>query len=309
MIGQDASTRIFETAAPARAGPQNFVVVVNPAAGACGSGLAAQVAERLRSNGCAIVVETAAKHGRIYEIAKTAMADAVLVAGGDGSVNEAARGLLERPRPRPALGIIPQGTVNILADELRLPADADDLAAIFARGATAPLHLGLANGRPFALMASAGVDAAVVAIVDLALKEKIGRLAYVVAAAKFFWSRFWSGECPDVAAHTDAGDIVAKCVIVAKSKYYGGRFVIDRSASVLQPGLSLVAVSDFSLLGLLAVARYFLTGKLDRSGRIRRIGISRASLRGSVATQIDGDFSGAAPLDIRPCDETLDVLI
>ena len=136
MIGQDASTRLVETAAPARAGPQNFVVVVNPAAGACGSGLAAQVAERLRSNGCAIVVETAAKHGRIYEIAKTAMADAVLVAGGDGSVNEAARGLLERPRPRPALGINPQGTVNILADELRLPADADDLAAIFARGAT-----------------------------------------------------------------------------------------------------------------------------------------------------------------------------
>jgi len=241
----------------------------------------------------------------IRQLAETTRADALLVAGGDGSVNEAVRGLLARAAPRPKLGVIPQGTVNVLTQELALPEESEALAEMFMRGETKPLHVGLANGRPFVLMASGGVDAAAVEMVDVelkGLKRTFGRLAYALAAARIFWR----GDFPDIVAETDAGTLTAKCVVVAKSRFYGGKHVID--AGVTRRGLRLVALTEISPRAALALYRYFITGRPDDAGCIRRLAVSRATLRGACATQIDGDYLGPAPVDICEADETLEIL-
>lgn len=284
-----------------------FAVVVNPAAGGAGRPLARDIAERLAARGHEVAIEDAAAPGHIRQLATTTRAAALLVAGGDGSINEAVRGLLARQTPRPALGIIPQGTVNVLAQDLGLPDDAETLAQIFVRGATRPLHVGLANGRPFTLMASAGLDAAVVAAVDLGLdglKKRTGRFAYAVAAAQ----TLLRGDFPDVLAETDAGPLRAKCVVVAKSRYYGGRFVIDAEAGATKPGLSLVALSEISPRAVLALARYFASGRPDEGGCIRKLAVRRVTLTGDAATQIDGDYLGRTPLEIYEAAEALEVL-
>lgn len=286
-----------------RAPAESFIIVVNPDAGGECRRLASAVAAELAARGRRIVVEDAVRQGHIRRLAETTRADALLVAGGDGSINEAVRGLLARPAPRPALGVIPQGTVNVLTQELGLPEESAALAEIFARGGTKPLHVGLANGRPFVLMASAGLDAAIVQSVDLGLKKALGRFAYAVAAAKILAR----GDFPDIEAETDAGTLRAKCVVVAKSKYYGGRFVIDAAADVTRPGLSLVALTEISLGATLALVRYFASGRLDAAGRIRKLAVRRATLRGGAA-QIDGDYLCPTPVDIREADETLDIL-
>ncbi|WBJ99756.1 diacylglycerol/lipid kinase family protein [Methylocystis parvus] len=284
----------------------DFVIVVNPDAGGERRRLAEAVTAALAARGRRVVVETAIHRGHIRQTAESVRAGALLVAGGDGSVNEAVRGLLARPGPRPKLGVVPQGTVNVLAQELRLPKDGAALAEIFLRGATKPLYVGLANGRPFTLMASAGLDAEVVKTVDIGrkrLKRHLGRLAYALAAAKIFAR----GGFPDIEAETDAGALRAKCVVVAKSRYYGGNYVIDASADVTRPGLSLVALTEVSPRAALALFRYVATGRLDEAGCVKRLAIRKATLRGAGAAQIDGDYLGPAPVEICEAEETLDV--
>ncbi|WP_424361340.1 diacylglycerol/lipid kinase family protein [Methylocystis parvus] len=284
--------------------PESFLVIVNPSAGGDKRRLAKDVAARLTKGGRSVSLEIAAGPGEIRRLAEAARADAVLVAGGDGSINEAVCGLLARPTSRPALGVIPQGTVNVLMRELGLPEDASALADIFLRGETKPLHIGRANGAPFLLMASAGLDAAVVETVDLGLKRKIGRLAYAVSAAKVLAR----GGFPDVEAQTEAGVLRAKCVVVSNAKHYGGGFVIDRSANVTRPGLSLVALTEISPRATLALMRYFLTGALDGAGCVRKLATRRVTIRGEGAAQIDGDYLGRMPVEICAGDETLDIL-
>ncbi len=292
---------------PKSAPAESFVIVVNPDAGGERRRLAGAIARQLAAGGRRAIVEEAVRPGHIRQLAETTRADALLVAGGDGSVNEAVRGLLARPAPRPKLGVIPQGTVNVLTQELGLPEESEALAEIFMRGETKPLHVGLANGRPFVLMASAGVDAAAVEMVDVelrGLKRTFGRLAYAVAAARIFWR----GAFPDIVAETDAGTLTAKCVVVAKSRFYGGKCVIDAEADATRPGLRLVALTEISPRAALALIRYFITGRPDDAGCIRRLAVSRATLRGACAAQIDGDYLGPAPVEICEADETLEIL-
>lgn len=285
--------------------PRGFVIVANPAAGAAAASLAWGVAQRLAACGAQARWEAAIAPGDIFRIARGVEADALLIAGGDGSINEAARGLLARAQPRPKLGIIPQGTVNVLARELALPRDAGALAEIFLRGRTAPLHVGLADGRPFVLMASAGIDAGVVRAIDLSLKRRLGRFAYLVAAA----SVLRRGDFPQVTAHTDVGTVAGPIVVVAKSRFYGGGFVIDPARSVLAPGLSLIVLTEISVGAVAALIFYLATGRVDAAGRLRRLAVTRVALRGAgVAVQIDGDFLGETPVEIRDGDETLDLL-
>lgn len=284
---------------------ESFAIAVNPDAGGERKRLVETVAALLTARGRKVIVEEAATPGDISRIAQTTRADALLVAGGDGSINKALRGLLARPAPRPALGIIPQGTVNVLRRELALPLESEALAEIFARGNTKPLHVGLANGQPFALMASGGVDAAVIEAVDLALKKKIGRLAFAVAAAKIFLR----GNFPRIEAKTDEETLCARWVVVTKSRRYGGPFVINSAADVTKPGLTLVALTEISPRAALALARYFLTGRLDDAGCIRKIAVTRVTLGAAdVPAQIDGDFLGRGPVEIREAQEVLAVL-
>lgn len=88
--------------------------------------------------------------------------DVVACAGGDGTVNEALNGMPERGAP--PLAMIPLGTANVLAKELRLPRDPVGLARVIARGRPVAWDVGIErrSDHKFALMASAGFDAHVV---------------------------------------------------------------------------------------------------------------------------------------------------
>jgi len=137
--------------------------------------------------------ETAAEDdGRAaVEAALAAAPDVVLVAGGDGTLREAAERLRGTGVP---LALVPVGTANNFARELRLPMN--DLAgavSIAFRGADHSIDLGLAevvrqDGREsrhtFLVMAGIGVDAQMAANVSKRMKKRIGWLAYVDPIAR-----------------------------------------------------------------------------------------------------------------------------
>ena len=106
---------------------------------------------------------------------------AVCVVGGDGTLAEAATGLAGTDPP---LALIPRGTANQVAHNLRIPTNLEEAVEVAVHGEAAPVDLGRIGDRVFALVAGAGFDAAVMASATRGLKERWGFAAYVFAAVK-----------------------------------------------------------------------------------------------------------------------------
>src|SRR5262245_2308310 len=111
-------------------------------------------------------------------------AEVVIVCGGDGTINEAAQSLVGTET---ALAVLPCGTANVLAREMRLPCDVNELAKLIADRSARTISVGRAvkpdTGwqRYFLLMAGIGLDATIVNGVDLGLKRVIGAGAYLAS--------------------------------------------------------------------------------------------------------------------------------
>lgn len=140
-----------------------ILILANPTAGAFRRVKLDAVTRHLARAGHHVTVQLTRRAGDIRDTlaALPDRFDRVVIAGGDGSVNEALAGFQQVPDP-PDLAVIPFGTANVLALELKLPRRPTALAAMISAGRTIPLHYGEANGHPFVLVVSAGYDAAVV---------------------------------------------------------------------------------------------------------------------------------------------------
>ena len=108
-------------------------------------------------------------------------ADLLFVWGGDGMVQHCSHAAVGSGA---TLAIIPAGTANLFATNLGIPKDLEAAVAIGLAGARRKLDLGTINGEHFAVMAGAGLDAAMIRDADAGLKDRIGRAAYVFTGAK-----------------------------------------------------------------------------------------------------------------------------
>jgi YegS/Rv2252/BmrU family lipid kinase len=108
-------------------------------------------------------------------------ADVVFVWGGDGTVQRSVDGLAGS---HASMAILPAGTANLFAANLGIPKDITEAVRIGLHGARRTLDLGRINGEHFAVMAGAGFDARMIRDADRGMKDRVGRLAYVVTGAR-----------------------------------------------------------------------------------------------------------------------------
>ncbi|WP_265094641.1 diacylglycerol kinase family protein, partial [Enterobacter hormaechei] len=105
----------------------------------------------------------------------TGVVDAIVVGGGDGSINAVLEGALAARLP---LGILPLGTANDLARTLGIPPDPVAAAGIIQAGYLRQIDLGRVNGHLFANVASLGLSVELTRRLTGALKRRWGRLGY-----------------------------------------------------------------------------------------------------------------------------------
>ena len=120
--------------------------------------------------------------------------DLIIAAGGDGTVNEALNGIGDAPDGfvRARLGVLPLGTVNVFARELKIPLRIERAWDVLQRGNEMRIDLprvefsanGIRQQRYFVQLAGAGLDARAIELVDWEHKKKIGPLAYLIAGLK-----------------------------------------------------------------------------------------------------------------------------
>lgn len=107
--------------------------------------------------------------------------DLVLVWGGDGTVQRCVDALAGSDT---TVAVIPAGTANQLAGNLDIPTDLQEAVRIAFHGSRRRLDVGKLNGEHFAVMAGAGFDAQMINDADSELKDRAGRLAYVLTGLR-----------------------------------------------------------------------------------------------------------------------------
>ncbi len=278
---------------------RDVLIVANPKArGFSESTLATIEAEFVR-NFLNVETRRSAKRGDIRQtVAAIGGAfDVVAVHGGDGSINEAVAGLRQIAGRRPALALIAGGTANVLALETETGFASLHIAQDIMEGRTTPLHYGLANGRPFLLMASAGLDAAIVHQIPSGLKAAFGKWAYIAAAI----ARRRRARTPDLLVTVAGRIIVCRIAICANASRYGGDFIIAPETHATLPGLQLVLIEEDSLLGLLRIGWRLLAGSTLEGAGVRTLGADEIEIAAvaPTPTQLDGDPFGTTPLHVR----------
>ena len=125
----------------------------------------AEAEAALKAAGVKFDLAISQKKGQIVELAEQAAVEKfspIIVAGGDGSIGDAANGLMRAVRSTdgwtPPLGIMPTGSANDLAYALGLPTDLNEAARAIAAGKTKAMDLGKLNDRYFVNNSAAGLE-------------------------------------------------------------------------------------------------------------------------------------------------------
>jgi YegS/Rv2252/BmrU family lipid kinase len=304
MMPHDAHTAAAlatSDAPPAR----RLLVVYNPVAGRRRRRRFMAMMARLEALGCSVSLRETGGPGDATALARAAGpedGDVLVAAGGDGTFNEVANGLVQSGRPGPLpLAIMPLGTSNVLAAEIGLRADPEAAALTVARGTARPISLGRIrrpgeDARIFLLMAGAGFDAHVVAGVGPVAKRLLGRFAYVGEAVRQVW-RF---GYPTYRVTIDGAAQDVSSVVVAKARRYGGPFVIAPKARIEDPSLQ-VCICERNRRDLLPRFVFGLfSGRLADVAGFRILTAHQVRIEGPEddPVQCDGDVVTSLPVEI-----------
>ncbi len=283
-------------------------LIINPFASTVTTKSIAAVRLGLSAHDVSEVTTTARDHAT--ELAREAAdegVDAVAVLGGDGTVNEAANGLLGADTET-ALAPLPGGSTNVFVRTLGLPRKpapaARAIAIALEKGSSRHIPVGTANGRVFLFHVGIGFDAAVVAQVErrAELKRKIGQAIFVYAAFAT-WFRHYDRTRPRFRVAGDDGTGVdgyfAICLNTNPYTYLGLRPFNVAPGATGENGLTAVTLTRFGVGTLLGVTARAL-GKGESVARHPAVDIRRDQPRlvvtghGPVPWQADGDYLGEA---------------
>ena len=282
-------------------------MIFNPTAGRRRRARLDAVLGLLYAAGCAIELRPTAQRGDAEAFAaevEAAETDVVLAAGGDGTINEVANGLLGSGVP---LALCPLGTANVLAAEIGLDTAPAAIADALLRGRALAVRPGLANDRLFLQMAGAGFDAHVVQGVTPGIKRLLGKGAYVLETFR----QQLRYRFPALTVTIDGVAYQASSAIIAKGRYYAGRFICSPDARLEKPEFQ---VCLFLTGGVLAVMRYgaaMLFGRVPTLKDVKLVTGTVVSVAGPDGDPVqgDGDTIARLPLSVTLAEETLTLLL
>lgn len=284
------------------------VLIYNPKSGRqVARRLLPAVLGELSAGGFAVEGVPTAGPGDATRLARAAAADheVVFAMGGDGTLREAAVGLLGTGA---ALGPLPAGTANVLALAFGLPRAARPAARVLPSCRAQEVDVGVAGSVPFLMMASCGVDAAVMARQNARLKRLLGPFAVAWTALR----RLWTYDYPEIELRFGSRAARARLAVVSNIPYYGGAFRLAPGADFRDRRLDL-----FLFHGRGGTATFRLGLDLARGRHLGRpdvetVAVDQVEIHGppGVPFQVDGDVLAASPpLTVGLAPERLRVLL
>jgi diacylglycerol kinase (ATP) len=296
---------------------RNTVLIYNPRAGRLGRGgraLLTRAVEVLTKNGHTVTVVPTTGPKTAGAMAREHIergADLIVAAGGDGTINEVADGMVFSEVP---LAILPAGTANVLAMEIRIGSKMERAAEMIEASVPYRIsagHLTCADGsvsRYFLLMAGAGLDAHIASQVNAAVKARLGKLAYWLAG----W-RVLGRDLPLFDVEANGQKFRCSFALLSKVRNYGGDFAIAQDVTLFDDEFEMVLFEGRSTFRYL---KYFAGLLFNRHRGMTGVTVMRtaeAQLSGpvdvQVYTQIDGEVAGHLPAEVKIVPAALTLLI
>jgi YegS/Rv2252/BmrU family lipid kinase len=228
----------------------------------------------------------------------------LIICGGDGTIHSV---LPPAVKARVPIGILPTGTANVLARELKIPMSLDRAIEVLGRGRKRSLSLGIADGRYFHLMAGVGADGYIINRVGLSLKRFLGVAAFWVTGLSRFWSYPLREFYVDIGGHSHT----ATFAVVSNSRYYGGHLLLAPRASVFENLLDVCLFTSKNHFRFLSYLWGSLRGDHLKYPDVVYEKTAQLEISGdeSIEVQLDGELSGHLPARFAIADSQVEVII
>ena len=251
--------------------------------------------------------------------------DTIVACGGDGTVHDVLQGIAGRDA---ALGIIPLGTANAMAHDLRLPISCERAARALLTATPKRIALGkieyrdfnnIPSSRYFTVAAGVGVDAHLFYKLNRLIKDRMGMTAYYTKALHLWWThrmRYFEAEFSRNSGGTQREARLSEMLAV-RINHFGG---VLRE---LAPGASL-ARNDMRLVLCRTGNRalylmYVFRGMLGLSNGVPGIELAHADeitcrhasgeKDEDIYVEADGELLGRLPITLSMVPEALTVLV
>lgn len=302
------------------------VLIYNPVAGRRPTGRerdACRAAELLRAAGLKIELAPTTGPQMAGALASAAVergADVVFACGGDGTINEVVNGLAGTPA---ALGILPAGTANIVARELRLPLHPVRAARQFRQWSARRIALGHAQWedsgiatsgvsaprRYYISVAGVGFDAHIVYKLSPQLKLRWGVAGYVLESFR----QLLPYPFPEFAACFNGQARQGTFAVIHRTKLYAGWLHLAPSAGLFKPELALCSFASRSRLRYLLYATMVMARQhmhlhdvaLDICTEVRCAPVDPGA---TIRFELDGELAGILPATFKIVPDALTLL-
>lgn len=257
--------------------------------------------------------------GEARRLAETAVVegyDTIVAAGGDGTINEVLNGIIDAPQglEKVRLGVLPLGTMNVFARELKISSGIKSAWNIILEGVETAIDLpcvtywrgGTPVTRSFAQLAGAGLDSRAVELVSWELKKKIGALAYVVAGLKALASKQ-----SRILVTMDGTTLLGEMVLIGNGRLYGGNFILFPRADLRDGHLDVCVFPKINWQILARAGLGMATNRLHQLCGVQEFRTTSVMLSSTDPTslQLDGETVGVLPATFSIGPKKLRVLV
>lgn len=306
-----------------------IILIGNPVAGGGALKNIKRAVALLEGRGCSVQLMLTSKKGDAESFAKQISAEfrvksqeleknlpltpypsslLVIAAGGDGTYNEVANGLVYSDIP---MAILPLGTTSVLAKELKMPGGLENALDVALTGKIQAIHLGRITctrhsspvTRHFLLMAGIGFDGETVYRVDEKIKKLSGKGAYILSGIKALINYNPSQITLKIKSQNSGSlspnsELIGYTAIVGKASCYGGDFKITPDARLTEPYFYVFVAHGKRRLDLIRYIAGIVTGKHLGFRDISCFKTAEIRIEGNAHIQIDGDYLGKLPASV-----------
>jgi diacylglycerol kinase (ATP) len=310
-LGTKVISRIQGTAAF-----RNIALIYNPYAGGLQGRKSSRLLDAQKGLGkYGAVVESIATDaprsaGSLAANAIAKGSDLIVVAGGDGTINEAAEGVAGTDVP---IGILPAGTANVLACEMGVSGNMGKAAEALLEYPAERISTGRIRSRDeaprsFLLMAGAGLDARIVYSIDASLKRRLGKVAYWLAGFKQF-----GRTLEEFRVSVNGREYECSFALISKVRNYGGDLEIAQAVSLLDDEFEVVLFhgrESWRYVGYLAAVAARRLELMKGITVLRASEVEMSHARDDrVFVQVDGEFAGHLPARVEIVPDSVSLLV
>jgi len=290
--------------------PRNIAIIINPAAQSARASRHVETVRTLAAGARLVETRAAGDARRLAQELAGEGCDIVVAAGGDGTINEVAAGLLEADGEAvPALGLLPLGTMNVFAVELGLPAaHLDGCWQRILAGRSREIDVWRAGKHVFVQMAGVGLDATVIQQTSWESKKKWGPLSYLGTLTQVL-----DRPPQELRISVDDGPwLTGTNALLGNGRFYGGPFSVFPAARNDDGWLDIVLIHGHGPATFSKRVADVLLNEIDDD----REGVTR--LRGQrvrieapcpIPFEIDGELGDETPLVVARHERRLRVIV